>query len=236
MKTRFHASLAAAALACILASGCSPGPDAPPDADAPGADGGFIARQAARAVDKASAKLKQGNIPVGGSSIVINGHRYGGPRDAGDRPNAEITPDGDLLIAGEPVPATPAQRALLLEHRRHLEGVALAGMAIGAQGTGIAGTALTGLGEAVFGGEEGRKAYEERMEAEGRRIELEARKLCALLPALYESQQTLAASLPAFAPYATMTRSDVDDCGKQGLADAGADADADADAGDGVAH
>ena len=35
-----------------------------------------------------------------------------------------------------------------------------------------------------------------------------------MLPALLSSQQALAASLPAFKPYARMTQSDIDDCGK----------------------
>jgi hypothetical protein len=34
------------------------------------------------------------------------------------------------------------------------------------------------------------------------------------MPAMLASQQALAASLPAFKPYATMDQSDVDDCGK----------------------
>ena len=53
---------------------------------------------------------------------------------------------------------------------------------------------------------------EQRMEAEGKKIEAQARKLCNLLPAMLNTQQELAASLPEFKPYATMTREDIDDC------------------------
>ncbi|NLB58745.1 MAG: hypothetical protein GX805_09845, partial [Gammaproteobacteria bacterium] len=44
-------------------------------------------------------------------------------------------------------------------------------------------------------------------------------KLCALLPGLYDSQQALAAELTEFVPYATMTREDIDECGKDSDAD-----------------
>ena len=226
MKTRMRlAGATTAALLCILALGCSRAPDPQAGADDAAAERSFIGRQAARAIEKAGEKLRTENIRIGSdSSININGRSYGIGRVAKGEPAAELTPDGGLLIAGEEVQATPAQRALLLEHRRQLEGLALAGMAIGVEGADIAGTALTGIGEALFGGEEGRKAYEARIEAEAKKIKLEAMKLCTLLPPLYESQQALAASLPAFAPYATMTPDDIEDCGKDADGEAGADA------------
>ena len=87
-------------------------------------------------------------------------------------------------------------------------------MAIGIQGADIAGKALDGIGSAVFGGEEGRREYEARIEAESARIKDEARRLCTLLPPLHDSQQALAASLPEFEPYATLTLQDIEDCGK----------------------
>ncbi|MGY0612348.1 hypothetical protein [Luteimonas sp. A501] len=222
MTIRMRASHAlSAALLCVLAAGCSPATDPPPAADAPGAadadaDAGktFIGRQAAKAIAKASQALKAKNLSIGDDfAITINGRSYGGGHGAEGLPKAELTPDGELLIEGEAVPATPEQRALLLAHRRQLEDVALAGLAIGAQGADVAGTALTGIGEALFGGDEGRQAYEARIEAEADRIKDEALKLCALLPALYDSQQSLAGALPAFAPYATMTPEDIEDCG-----------------------
>lgn len=228
MKTRRRlAGATTAALLCILALGCSRAPDPQADAAdaAAGADRTFIGRQAARAIDKAGEKLRTENIRIGSDSTInVNGHRYGIGRAAKGEPAAELTPDGGLLIAGDEVQVTPEQRALLLGHRRQLEDLALAGMAIGVEGADIAGTALTGIGEALFGGEEGRRAYEARIEAEAKKIELEAMKLCALLPPLYESQQALAASLPAFAPYATMTLDDIDDCGRDADGGTGTDA------------
>lgn len=210
------------ALFCVAATtaGCSRTPDAPAPASAPDAtartdaDRSFIGRQAAQAIEQAGEKLRAGNITLGrDAGIGINGPRDGNGEVDSHLPKAEISPEGDLLIAGQPVEVDAAQHALLVEHRRLLEEVALAGMAVGVQGADIAGTALSGLGEAVFGGEEGRRAYEARMEAEARRIKDDARKICALLPPLRDSQQALAAALPAFAPYATMTPQDIADCG-----------------------
>ena len=220
MKSAIHRSiLLAAAVSCLAAAGCDRPTHAQRDtaaaADAtPDADRSFIGRKAAEAIDKAGEKLLAGNITLGeGTRISINGRSYGSAPADSELPKAEITPEGDLLVAGTQVATTAAQRALLVEHRRHLEGVALAGMAIGVEGADIAGTALSGIGEAVFGGEEGRRAYEARIAAEADRIKDEALRLCALLPSLYDSQQALAAALPEFAPYATMTPQDVDECG-----------------------
>ena len=75
--------------------------------------------------------------------------------DDNDRTEAEITPQGDLLIDGRKVEVTPAQRALLLEYRGQVAGIA---------------------------------------------------------KAMHATQQALAAALPEFKPYATMTQDDVDDC------------------------
>ena len=52
---------------------------------------------------------------------VYEGRDYGAPQADSNLPEAEITPTGELLIAGTAVDTTPAQKALLLEHRRHLE-------------------------------------------------------------------------------------------------------------------
>ena len=85
---------------------------------------------------------------------------------------------------------------------------------IGVQGADIAGEAIAGVAGAIFGGKEGEQAFEQRMQAQGKKIEAEAVKLCTQLPGLLASQQALAASLPAFQPYARMTQEDIDDCGK----------------------
>src|SRR5690606_26212523 len=149
-----------AALLCLLATACGPAGNGQPAADANAAGTNaatsYIGRKAAEAIEEAGRKLKTENIRVGeGSHININGRSYGSRPAPDGLPRAEITPDGELLVDGKAVPATAEQRALVLDHRRHLEGIALAGMAIGVQGADVAGTALTGIGEALFGGNEG---------------------------------------------------------------------------------
>ena len=209
-------------LAALLATGCggSEAPPAQPSAESADAAGrSWIGRQAAAAIAKAQRELETENIRVGeNSGFTINGRTYDTGKPDG-LPRADISPQGDFLIQGEAVPVTDAQRELLLRHRQQLVGLVHAGMAIGIQGADIAGVALTGIGNAIFGGEEGRKAYEERIEAEAARIEDEAMKLCALLPGLYDSQQALAAGLPEFEPYAKMTLEDIDECGKDADSD-----------------
>lgn len=220
------ASVLSIALLCVLAVGCDGARDARPavttDADA---EKSFIGRQAAKAIAEASRKLETENISIGDSHITVNGSQYFS-RDpsTGNLPKAEITPRGELLIEGEPVSTTAGQRELLLAHRRHLLDLAQAGMAMGAQGADIAGSALTGIGSVLFGGDEGRRAYEQRIEVEAEKLKREATRLCTLLPPLYDSQQALAASLPAFAPYATMSRDEVEECGKDLDTDPDADA------------
>lgn len=211
--TRIFTMAAAVLLSGLLLAGCTDRP-APQDGDAhrPQPES-FIGRQVAESMAEARRKLDAESIRIDGNAgVTINGRSYRAGSDANDLPRAEITPDGELVIAGETIPATPGQRELLLDYRGHLIGLAQAGMEVGIQGADIAGSALGGIGEALFGGEQGRKAYEARIRAEAERVKQEALKLCTLLPPMLHSQQALAASLPAFAPYATMRQEDVDDC------------------------
>lgn len=211
--------LIALLLSCALAAGCGQDPphpagsDAGPGATPSGKGQGFIARQVAAAIEEATRELHEGNIRLGGGpEFSFNGYHYSGADTDESLPRAELTPTGELLIAGDAVATTPAQHRLLLAYRRELEGVLAAGVAVGAQGADIAGVALGGLGQAVFGGAEGRRSYEARVEAEAHRIEEAAMALCNRLAPLYESQEALAATLPEFAPYATLTAEDPEEC------------------------
>jgi hypothetical protein len=202
----------------LLACSQPPAPPAPPAAPAPpsasnDAPKTIIGRQVEKAINEARKELATKNISVSdGFDININGHKI--HKSDGNLPKAEITPQGDLLIEGKAVNITPAQRQQLLAYRGQIVRVAEAGMAIGVKGADIAGEALSGVVGAIFGGKEGEAAFEQRMEAQGKKVEAEAMKLCTQMPALLASQQALAASLPEFKPYARMTQEDIDDCGK----------------------
>lgn len=127
-------------------------------------------------------------------------------------PRAEITPQGQLLVDGREVDMTPAQRTQLLDYRHQVEAIALAGMDVGVAGANLgvkaAGEALKG----VFSGNT--DGIEANINAEAEKLKAQANRICDRLPALMAAQQTLAASLPAFAPYATMDQNDIDDCGE----------------------
>lgn len=207
-------TLALLTSAPLLACSQPPAPAAP-TASAAGADAPktFIGRHVDKALAEARTKLATENISIGdGFNMNINGHKI--HNSDGNLPQAEITPQGDLLVEGKAVNITPAQRRQLLAYRGQIIGIAEAGMAIGSKGADIAGEAMNGVVGLIFGGKEGEKAFEQRMEAQGEKIKVEAVKLCTQLPGLLAGQQALAASLPEFKPYARMTQEDIDDCGK----------------------
>lgn len=218
MKIR---NIALALLTSIPLLACSQ-PAPPPAATSSNSDTskGFIGEQVDKALDKARKELREGNISLSGDfNINVNGKQI--TRPANGLPKAEITPTGELRIAGKPVAVSPEQRQQLLAYRGQIIGIAEAGMAIGSQGADLAGKAVGGVMGAIFGGEKGQQDFEAKMEAEGKKIEAQAMKLCVRLPALMASQQQLADSLPAFKPYATMTQEDIEDCGKRHAKDNG---------------
>jgi len=193
--------------------------DTPPDADA-GAGAQpttALGRTVAKAMDKARAELATGNIQLNGFNVTGKNRSVviGNGNDASDtRPKAEITPQGELLIDGRKVAATPQQQALLKEYRGNIEQIALAGMDVGVAGADLGMKAATEAIGAVFSGNSDQ--VDQRMEAEAQQIEAAAMKLCGYLPAMLDTQTRLAAAMPEFRPYATMDQSDVDDCHRDG--------------------
>lgn len=141
--------------------------------------------------------------------------------EADGRPDAEITPEGDLLIGGKSVALSADQRALLAAHRTQLVGIATEGVQIGRQGVDLAGKAMKSALFAVLTGNEAR--FERKMEAEASKIEASALKLCDRLPALLASQNAVAEAVPEFKPYARMDQSDIAECARD-VADAKAKA------------
>ena len=137
-----------------------------------------------------------------------------GPHHQNDsRPRAVITPQGELVIAGKTVQATPEQHAMLLDYRQQIIGIAEAGMDIGADGASLGTQAAK---EAIWGALTGKsdKEIEAAIKPQTDQIQASALRLCQRMPALLTSQQKLAAAMPEFRPYATMTQEDVDDCGR----------------------
>lgn len=169
----------------------------------------FIAAEVQKGIDQAKRELVTKDIDV--NSVHINGE--GHHTDTSGLPKAVITPQGELVIAGKAVTATPEQHTLVADYRQHIINIAEAGMDIGASGASLGTTAAKA---AIFGALTGKsdKDIEESIKPQTAKIKAAAMKLCQRMPDLLSSQQKLAAAMPEFRPYATMTQKDVDDCGK----------------------
>lgn len=129
---------------------------------------------------------------------------------ASGHPRAEISAKGDFIVDGKQLPVTDEQRALLVAYHRELGGIADAGIATGKEGAKLAGKAVGAVVRGIFSGNPDQ--IDREMEAEGKKIEAHAMKICDHLPGLYKAQQDLAAALPAFQPYAGMELDDIAEC------------------------
>jgi len=218
MLMKMRAITPGAVALVVLLAGCSP-------SGSPDSDGGNSATQAMKEVDKATSPsmisaeihkgIEQAKRELATKDIDIDhihvGH--GGNHTSDSLPHAAITPQGDLVIAGKTVTATPQQHTLLLDYRQQVVRIAEAGMDIGEHGANLGTKAAK---EAIWGALTGKsdKEIEESIKPQAEQIKVAAMKLCQQLPDLLSSQQKLAAAMPEFRPYATMTQKDVDDCGK----------------------
>ena len=169
-----------------------------------------LGRTVAKAIDEARLELAKENLKLNQEfSFRVSNVRVRRDR-SNDLPNAEITPQGQLLIENQPVAMSEAQKQLSLAYRRDILAVAEAGMDIGAHGADFGMRAARDAVVGIFSGN--MDEVEKKIEAEARQFEVAALKLCALLPAVLASQEAFAASVAEFRPYAKMTQADVDDC------------------------
>ncbi|MGH8117981.1 MAG: hypothetical protein ACREP0_11010 [Rhodanobacteraceae bacterium] len=159
----------------------------------------LIAREIDRALDRASTELTTRNITIS--------HHDGNITE----PKAEITPAGDLLIAGKPVALTPAQRKDVLAYRQQLIEMGRQGIAVGRQGATLGLHAATEALAAAFSGQS-EQQIRAHVEANASGIRQAADKMCAEMPALMASQQRLAAEVPPFKPYADLTPARIRQC------------------------
>jgi hypothetical protein len=175
----------------------------------------FIAAEIQKGMQQAKQELATKNIEINHVAVHVHSdHHHSDDHDNDDtRPKAEITPQGELLIAGKKVAATPAQQALLLDYRQQILGIAEAGMDIGSHGADLG---ISAAKQAVWGALSGKsdKDIDAAIKPQTDKIEAAAAQLCKRLPDLLAAQQKLAAAMPEFQPYATMQQKDVDDCGK----------------------
>ena len=161
-------------------------------------------RTADRDLDMASRQIATGNMTLTAD-------------DAG-APKAAITPQGDLLVAGKPVALSTRQRDEVLRYRAQYIEIAQQGIAIGHQGVEVGRHAVAPMIFAsLFGASD--KAIDTSMDKRLAGVREATAKLCDRMPALMAAQQQLAADLPAFRPYATLTQKKIDDCRQDALHD-----------------
>ena len=167
-----------------------------------------IGAEVQKSIDKAKQELLTQNIDV--NSVHIGHASSKAPHDL---PKAVITPQGELQIAGKTMPATPDQHTMLQDYRTRIIDIADAGMDIGARGADLG---MSAAKQAIWGALTGKsdKQIDAAIQPQADKIKDAAMQLCKRMPALLASQQKLAAAMPAFRPYATMTQKDVDDCDK----------------------
>ena len=129
-----------------------------------------------------------------------------------DVPEATITARGDFVVAGKAQSVDATQRRMLLAYRHQVVGVALTGLEAGQEAADAALDAVGGnfLG-ILFNALSGR--LEDKVErVVQQKIQPMVLSICRELPTLMASQQQLAASLPAFRPYANLEPRDIEDC------------------------
>jgi hypothetical protein len=148
------------------------------------------------------------SVSTGNGQVTSNGERI--TLKADGHPVAQITKGGDFSVDGKTQAVTPEQRLLLQTYHREMNGMTSDGIAIGKQGAALAGTAVT---EAIKGAINGNgDQIDAKVEAEAEKIEQRALQLCKRLVVVKATQDSLAAQLPAFVPYATIATGDVKDC------------------------
>lgn len=131
--------------------------------------------------------------------------------NAANVPDAAITPRGDFLIDGKSVAITPQQRKEVLAYRAQYIEIAQQGITIGHQGVEAGRRAVVPMVfAALFGASD--DAIEASMDKRLAGVRAATAKLCDRLPALMATQQRLAADLPAFEPYATLTPKKINEC------------------------
>ncbi len=154
-------------------------------------------RTADRELDTASRQLATGNITLSANDAHV--------------PKAEITPQGNFLIAGNRIALTPQQHQEVSSYRMQYIAIAQQGIAIGKQGVDAGRRAVVPVVfEALFGASDDK--IEASMDKRLTGVRRASVQLCARLPRLMTAQQQLADDLPAFRPYATLTRKKIDDC------------------------
>ncbi|MBS0432017.1 MAG: hypothetical protein JSS21_06385 [Proteobacteria bacterium] len=120
---------------------------------------------------------------------------------AGGKPDARVSANGDLRIGDKAVAVTPAQRELLQRYYGEAASVRDDGFAIGKAGAALGINAASDALESLFS-DGSKKKSDPDMEANNKKVEAAAQRLCGDMTKIKSTQGEIAAQLPAFAPYA----------------------------------
>lgn len=183
-----RASYTAIAFAAATLAACGrsePDPAPPPDA----------------AESALAAVINVGALALAGDAITIRSPGH---------PQARIEAGGRLFVDGKEVAVTEAQRTGLeayhtraMQLREEARDTGIAGAQVG---IAAAGAVIEGLAKGDASG------IRPKVEAEAGKVKQAALEVCRSLAALRDTQETLAAGLEAFRPYATIDAEDVAKC------------------------
>ncbi len=178
---------------------------------------GEIEQDLAEARQEVRMEMAQARAELDTENLSLDGLQFGREdrKEATRRrnlPKGEITPGGDLLIEGKPVALDARQRRQVLDYRSQVIDLAKTGLDAGERAAMLAIEATdVSLFRLIVGGLTG--SLERRVEATVKReLQPMVMQICQRLPALRDSQQALAASVPEFKPYATLDQDAVENC------------------------
>ena len=160
----------------------------------------------------ALAGCNRSTVHVNGNSVLqhitIQAGRVGA--NAPDGTTAWIDAAGALTINGKDVDLNAEQRLLTTSYYTTATGIRSDGVAVGKAGAAVAGKAVSSVIQGLASGKP--DDIGPRIEAEAKNVEDKAMLLCRRVGELQATQDALAASLPAFVPYATIKGNEFDDC------------------------
>jgi hypothetical protein len=130
-------------------------------------------------------------------------HRHAGP-------DAVISATGDLAIDGKALALNSEQKGLVAQYFAHASALREDGYATGMAGASTAMTAISSVVSGLSNGEPDKIGP--AVEAKAAKVQEHVEKLCHDLHELAATQNTLAASLAEFKPYALITEKDSEHC------------------------
>lgn len=133
------------------------------------------------------------------------------------QPEARVSGDGDLSIAGKPVTLSADQRDLLKQYYVGVYKIRSEGIATGKAGAALAGQAVGSVMSGLAHGDTDKIGKD--IQAQAGKITAQAAAICDSLEQLRAAQDAVAAQVAAFRPYATLDQDKVAKC-KQGLDEA----------------